>query len=72
MYREISPAKIIAKRGQRSRSEVVKDIDKLTEQDLYGYEKGLWKPSKDKLPFLLKALEATYDEISEPVELLAA
>lgn len=73
MYREVSPSKLIAKRGSRTRKEVeLASGRKLTEQDLYAYEKGLWQPSSKKLPYLLAALGATYDEISEPVDLIAA
>lgn len=70
MYREIVATKIREKRGDRSRDAVAKSVDyKITEQDLWGYEKGEWKPSAKKLPWLLQALGTTYDEISEPVEL---
>lgn len=73
MYREISPAKLIEKRGSRSRKEIeMASGRQITEQDLYGYELGKWKPSPKKLPHLLQALGATYDEVSEPVELVAA
>lgn len=76
MYREIDPRKLIEKRGNRSRkliAELAQGPTKkpLTEQDIYGYEKGLWQPSKEKLPYLLKALETTFDEVSQPVELAA-
>lgn len=70
MYREISAAKIREKRGERSRKAVVEAVDnQVTEQDLWAYENKKWKPSKEKLKHLLVALNATYDEISEPVEL---
>jgi hypothetical protein len=70
MYREISPTKLLARRGERPRSEIVSRANgKLTEQDLYSYETGKWKPSPKKLPYLLAALECGYDEVSEPVEL---
>lgn len=73
MYREISPEKLIAKRGTRSRKEIeIASGRKVTEQDLYSYEKGKWQPSRQKLADLLQALGATYDEVSEPVELVAA
>jgi hypothetical protein len=73
MYREIKPEKIRQLRGERSRAAVIKAANNaLTEQDLWGYETGAWKPSKKKLPHLLAALNTTYDKISEPVELQAA
>lgn len=72
MYREISPQKILAKRAKRSRRDIaVASENKITEQDLWGYETGAWRPSKKKLPHLLKALNATYNEISETVELVS-
>lgn len=70
MYRVISPAKIIKKRGTRSRREIAESVgNKVTEQDLYSYETGKWKPSDKKVPHLLLALECDYEDISEPVEL---
>lgn len=70
MYREITPNKLIQKRGDRTHKDIADASEgKVTVQDLWGYELGKWKPSKNKLPHLLKALGATYDEISEPVEL---
>lgn len=70
MFREIKPEKIIQKRGKRSRQDVVEAAGgKLTSQALYTYEKGLSRPSPKVLPYLLKGLNTTFDEISEPVEL---
>jgi hypothetical protein len=71
MYREISPKKIRLRRGDRTRMEVVTRTNgKLSEQDLYAYEHGKWKPSPSKLAYLLAALECGYDEVSEPVDLV--
>jgi hypothetical protein len=73
MYRVISPKKLIEKRAARPRSEIVAlSFGMLSEQDLYSYEKGLHRPSDKKLPYLLKALNCTYEQITEPVELTAA
>jgi hypothetical protein len=70
MFRVVKPEKIIEKRGERSRQEIVDAAGgKLTNQALYAYEKGLSKPSPKVLPYLLKGLNTTFDEISEPVEL---
>lgn len=70
MYREIVPSKLIAKRGNRPRRELAESVNKkVTEQDIYAYEKAISRPSPKKLPYLLQALGATYDEISEPVDL---
>lgn len=70
MYREIIGAKIIEKRGNRSRRELAESVGKkISEMDLYYFENHNRQPSKNKLPHLLKALGATFDEISEPVDL---
>ncbi len=70
MYREIASAKIIEKRGDRSRRELAESVDnKISEMDLYYFENHGRRPSAKKLPYLLKALGATFDEISEPVDL---
>ena len=70
MYREINPDKIRQARGKRTRAAIVQAGNgELSEQNLYGYEKGKWQPSKQKLPHLLNALGASYDDISDPVEL---
>lgn len=70
MFRVIKPEKILEKRGSRTRKAIAELVDnKLTEMDLYGYEKGKWSPSQEKLKYLLKALDTTFDEISEPVDL---
>jgi transcriptional regulator with XRE-family HTH domain len=62
--------KIRAKRGNRPRREIAAAVDyKVTEQDIYGYEKGIARPSPKKLPYLLQALGATFDEVSEAVDL---
>lgn len=73
MFREIDPNKLLKKRGTRSRREVAAAAGfKVTEQDIYCYEKGLHKPSTKKLPYLLKGLDTTFEEVSEPVELSLA
>ena len=72
MYRRISPTKIRQRRGERSRKSVVERVGfKISEQELYYYEKefGGYKPSEQKLAYLLKALDCNFDDISEPVEL---
>lgn len=70
MYREIVPSKIIAARRGRPRKAIAESVgNRVTEMDIYSYEKGLHRPSKDKLAQLLKGLNVTFDDISEPVEL---
>jgi len=70
MMRTILPTKLIEKRGDRTRREIVEAAEsKFTEQALYSYEKGLSKPSVKKLPYLLKALGTTYNAVSAPVDL---
>lgn len=61
----ISPEKIVAIRGKRPRSEIVKNSGEMfCEQDLYNWEKGLNLPRPAKLPYLLKGLNANFDDIS--------
>lgn len=70
MYRVISPHKLVEKRGDRTRKQIVDPFKGfLTEQDIYAFERGLHRPSEKKLPYLLKALNAKWEDISEPVEL---
>jgi len=73
MYRVISPTKIVAQRGGKTRRAVIERIDKrLTEQELFAYEKGIYRPSEKKLGLLLQALDCSFEDISEPKELIAA
>lgn len=69
MYRRLSPKKIKDLRGTRTRRKVVSVVENLSEQELYYYEKGAYKPSEDKLRLLLKALNCTWEDVSEPVDL---
>jgi len=70
MYRTISPTKIKNRRGEQTRKAVVERIGfVISEQELFSYEKGDYKPSQKKLPYLLQALDCTFDDISEPYEL---
>lgn len=69
MYREIIPAKIREKRGERTRRAVAEAVDGLTEMDIYSYEANKHKVTRDKLPKLLQALGVTFEDISEPVDL---
>lgn len=73
MYRVVSPNKIVARRGGKSRRAIIERVDKkISEQELYSYEKGLYRPSDTKLAYLLKALDCSFEDISEPVDLVAA
>ena len=70
MYRTISPNKIAEKRGNQTRRAIVEKVNfVITEQELFAYENDKYKPSAKKLPYLLKALNATFEEISDPVDL---
>ncbi len=69
MLRIIQPQKLKARRGKRPRREIAKLTNfTVTEQDLYSYEKGLHKPSIQKLVPLLQALNCDFEDISEPIE----
>jgi hypothetical protein len=60
----LSPKKLIAARGKRSRSEIVQaGGNRFTEQDLYNYEKGNNLPKRDKEPFLLDALGVSFEDV---------
>lgn len=73
MYRVISPKKILERRGSQTRKVISDRSDgKISEQELYAYENGVYRPSDKKLPFLLKGLNCLYEDITEPVELIAA
>lgn len=73
MYRVISPKKLKEKRAGRTRKEIIQSAPGgLSEMDLYSYEKGLHRPSDKKLGALLTALNCDWNDISEPVELMAA
>ena len=70
MYREISPNKLKELRGMRTQGQVADATGgKISAQEIGQYELGRYKPSVHKLPYLLKALNATWEQISEPVEL---
>lgn len=69
MYRVIDPSKIRQIRGNRTRKDVLGRIDfQISQQELYAYELGKYRPSEKKLPYLLKALNCTYEDITRPVE----
>lgn len=64
--RIIKPEKIVSVRGNRSRKFIVDLSDgKITEQDLYNWEKGLNLPRPDKQIHLLKALGVKLEDISD-------
>jgi len=66
--RIIIPAKIISARGGRTRKQIADaSHDKITEQDIYNWEKGLNLPRIDKQPYLLRALGVSFEEISEEI-----
>lgn len=73
MYPIFSPEKIRKQRGSRTRREIVEPVsDHLTQQDLFLYEQGKVKPSLDKLPFLLKGLGCSFNDIVDQIDVQAA
>ena len=73
MFIKINPEKLIQKRGTRSRRQIVElSGGKISEMNLSHWEAGSWQPSLEKLKVLLKALDATVEEIADPVELSLA
>ncbi len=73
MYRKINPKKIKDQRGDLTRKKIA-ELSGLSEQQIGQYEKvhGGYKPSEASLPYLLKALGCSYEDISDEVELSIA
>lgn len=70
MFRVIKGEKIKQKRGERSLREVAAASNgAFSDVSLYEWEKDSYKPKDDKIPALLTALNCSYEEISEPVEI---
>jgi transcriptional regulator with XRE-family HTH domain len=68
IYRRFSPQRVRARRGDETRKAVIARADGcLSESELAAYETGAYKPSDTKMLHLLKALNCTYDDISEPL-----
>lgn len=64
----LDPEKLIKARGRRTRLEIVRaGGEKFSEQQLYAYENGLYRPKPETLPYLLDALGVDYEEVSSPV-----
>lgn len=71
MYREIKGYLIKQQRGKRSLQAVADASgNAFSDVTLRAWEREEWKPSKENLGHLLKALECGYDDISEPVDLI--
>ena len=61
----ISPDRLKKARGKNSRRAVVNaGKEQFTEQDLYNWESGKNLPHPKKLPYLLKALDVSFDDIA--------
>lgn len=74
MYRKFSPAKVRELRGSRTRKELLANANGVIgETELQAYEnpkeKGGYRPSDMKMLHLLKILDCSYDDISEPITL---
>ena len=72
-YRVLDPLKLKNKRGELSMDEVVvKSGNTFAKATYSGWENNYWKPRPEQIPALLKALNTTWEEISSPIEELAA
>ena len=70
MIRVIKPELLLQQRGDRTRKQIADQTGfKVTQQDIYAYEKGVNYPSLKKLPFLLNALGCTFEDVSEPLDM---
>lgn len=77
MFRVIKGEKIKKQRGARSLREVAKASNgAFSDVSLYEWEKygsgGGYKPKDEKIPALLMALGCSYEDISEPLEVVNA
>lgn len=64
----IDPDKLRAARGDRTRAEIAAAGGrKFTEQQLYGWERGDYRPRPESIPALLKALGVGFESIARPL-----
>jgi hypothetical protein len=64
----LDPEKLMRARGPRKRKQIVQAGEgKFSEQQLYGWEKGLFRPRPETLPYLLKALNVSFEQIASPI-----
>lgn len=68
MYRKFSPTKVRERRGAETRKAVIARADgKISESELAAYEYGSYRPSDEKIVHLLKALNCSWEDVSEPL-----
>ncbi len=68
----LDPEKLKHARGHRTLREIVEAAGKVfTEQQLSAWEKGKYRPRPENVPALLKALDVSYSEITQPLSLAA-
>lgn len=66
--RKINPTKIKEARGDRTRSQIVKNAGgRFTEQDLYNWEKGVNLPRPENQVYLVAGLGVTFEQITDEV-----
>jgi transcriptional regulator with XRE-family HTH domain len=69
-FRTVKGELIRKKRGERSLKEIAElSGNKFTRGAIFQWEKGDYKPTDDNIPYLLKALDCSYEDISEPVDM---
>lgn len=67
MYRKFSPKKVKSARGDETLKAVTdRTGGKIIVSELSSYERGVYRPSDEKMAHLLKALNCTWEDISEP------
>lgn len=72
MLFKINPKKLVEKRGNRSRREIVElSGGRINEMNLSYWERETkgWQPSLSKLKVLLEVLPASIEEITDPIDL---
>jgi hypothetical protein len=55
-------------RGPRTRKQIADAAEgKFTEQQLYGWETGKFRPRPENVPHLLRALNVSFEQIASPL-----
>lgn len=64
----INPDKLRRARGERTRAEIAAAAShKFSEQQLYGWEKGDYRPRPENIPTLLQALGVEFEAVASPL-----
>jgi len=64
----LDPVKLARARGRRTLREVAEAAEgRFSVQQLHAYEKGLYRPKPEAVPYLLEALGVEFEAVSSPV-----